>query len=220
MAILPHTAKIISISYKTTRYLLGTLDTKGEYDPSFIDYQAYLCWTPNTKWEIGLIANAAVNNYRFRPTDRNTTFGTAQDPKNFKVYFDGWEKDRFNTLFGALDLKYNEDNTVYRLNFSAFESHESESFDILSQYWLDEAESNGNLAVGSFMQHARNRLKSQVLTASFKVSHHPASTRATSSSSMKFTAFHVRSRSTSIPRWRTSSSTSWWTPAWRRALCA
>ena len=160
-----------SVRYKTTRYLLGTLDTKGEYDPSFIDYQAYLCWTPNTKWEIGLIANAAVNNYRFRPTDRNTTFGTAQDPKNFKVYFDGWEKDRFNTLFGALDLKYNEDNTVYRLNFSAFESHESESFDILSQYWLDEAESNGNLAVGSFMQHARNRLKSQVLTASFKMSH-------------------------------------------------
>ena len=160
-----------SVRYKTTRYLLGTLDTKGEYDPSFVDYQAYLCWTPNTRWEIGLIANAAVNNYRFRPTDRNTTFGTAQDPKNFKVYFDGWEKDRFNTLFGALDLKYNEDNTVYRLNFSAFESHESESFDILSQYWLDEAESNGSLAVGSFMQHARNRLKSQVLTASFKVSH-------------------------------------------------
>ncbi|MBO4560897.1 MAG: TonB-dependent receptor [Bacteroidaceae bacterium] len=160
-----------SVRYKTTRYLLGTLDTKGEYDPSFIDYQAYLCWTPNTRWEIGLIANAAVNNYRFRPTDRNTTFGTAQDPKNFKVYFDGWEKDRFNTVFGALDLKYNEDNTVYRLNFSAFESHESESFDILSQYWLDEAESNGSLAVGSFMQHARNRLKSQVLTASFKVSH-------------------------------------------------
>ena len=104
-----------SVRYKTTRYLLGTLDTKGEYDPSFVDYQAYLCWTPNTRWEIGLIANAAVNNYRFRPTDRNTTFGTAQDPKNFKVYFDGWEKDRFNTLFGALDLKYNEDNTVYRL---------------------------------------------------------------------------------------------------------
>ena len=160
-----------SVRYKTTRYLLGTLDTKGEYDPSFLDYQTYLCWTPNTKWEIGLIGNAAVNSYNFTPTDRTTTFGTAKDPKTFKVYYDGWESDRFNTLFGALDIKRKNENSVYRLNLSAFGSRESESFDILSQYWLDEATGGGSLAVGSFMQHARNRLKSTVYTASLKGTH-------------------------------------------------
>ena len=161
-----------SVRYKTTSYLLGTLDTKGEYNPSFTDYQAYLCWTPDSKWEIGLIGNAAVNNYNFTPTDRNTTFGTAKDPKNFKVYYDGWEKDRFNTLFGALDIKRKEENSLYRLNLSAFGSNESESFDILSQYWLDEANGGESLAVGSFMQHARNRLKSTVYTASLKGTHY------------------------------------------------
>ena len=160
-----------SVRYKTTSYLLGTLDTKGEYNPSFLDYQTYLCWTPTSKWEIGLIANAAVNSYDFRPTDRNTTFGTAKDPKTFKVYFEGWEKDRFNTLFGGLDIKRIEENSIYRLNISAFESHENESFDILSQYWLDEGQSGEQLAVGSFMQHARNRLTSKVLTASVKGTH-------------------------------------------------
>ena len=160
-----------SVRYKTTRYLLGTLDTKGEYDPSFLDYQTYLYWTPNTKWEVGLIGNAAVNRYNFTPTDRTTTFGTAKDPKTFKVYYDGWESDRFNTLFGALDIKRKEENSIYRLNLSAFSSHESESFDILSQYWLDEATGSGSLAVGSFMQHARNRLKSTVYTASLKGTH-------------------------------------------------
>ena len=160
-----------SVRYKTTGYLLGTLDTKGEYNPSFTDYQAYLCWTPNTRWEIGLVANAAVNKYEFRPTDRNTIFGTAKNPKHFKVYFEGWEKDRFNTLFGGLDIKRIKENSVYKFNVSAFESHENESFDILSQYWLDEGESGKQLAVGSFMQHARNRLKSNVLTASVKGSH-------------------------------------------------
>ena len=160
-----------SVRYKTTRYLLGTLDTKGEYDPSFLDYQTYLCWTPNTRWEVGLIGNAAVNRYNFTPTDRTTTFGTAKDPKTFKVYYDGWESDRFNTLFGALDIKRKEENSIYRLNLSAFSSHESESFDILSQYWLDEATGSGSLAVGSFMQHARNRLKSTVYTASLKGTH-------------------------------------------------
>ena len=160
-----------SVRYKTTSYLLGTLDTKGEYDPSFLDYQTYLCWTPNTKWEVGLIGNAAVNRYNFTPTDRTTTFGTAKDPKTFKVYYDGWESDRFNTLFGALDIKRKEENSIYRLNLSAFSSQESESFDILSQYWLDEATGSGSLAVGSFMQHARNRLRSTVYTASLKGTH-------------------------------------------------
>jgi hypothetical protein len=160
-----------SVRYKTTGYLLGTLDTKGEYDPSFLDYQTYMCWTPNTQWEIGVIGNAAVNNYKFRPTDRNTTFGTAENPHTFKVYYGGWEKDRFNTLFGALDIKRMEENSVYRFNLSAFRSLESESFDILSQYWLDENGSDNSLAVGSFMQHARNRLKSTVYTASFKATH-------------------------------------------------
>ncbi len=160
-----------SVRYKTTRYLLGTLDTHGEYDPSFLDYQTYMSWTPNTKWEIGLIGNAAVNRYNFTPTDRTTTFGTAKDPKTFKVYYEGWESDRFNTLFSALDIKRKEQNSVYRFNLAAFSSHESESFDILSQYWLDEATGSDNLAVGSFMQHARNRLKSTVYTASVKGNH-------------------------------------------------
>ena len=160
-----------SVRYKTTRYLLGTLDTHGEYDPSFLDYQTYMSWTPNTKWEIGLIGNAAVNRYNFTPTDRTTTFGTAKDPKTFKVYYEGWESDRFNTLFSALDIKRKEQNSVYRFNLAAFSSHESESFDILSQYWLDEATGSNNLAVGSFMQHARNRLKSTVYTASVKGNH-------------------------------------------------
>lgn len=160
-----------SVRYKTTSYLLGTLDTKGEYDPSFTDYQTYLCWTPNSTWEVGVIGNAAINNYNFTPRDRNTSFGTSQDPKHFKVYYEGWESDRFNTLFGALDVKRKGENSVYRFNLSAFGSHESESFDILSQYWLDQSSTESSLAVGSFMQHARNRLNSTVYTASLKGTH-------------------------------------------------
>lgn len=163
-----------SVRYKTTSYLLGTLDTKGEYNPSFLDYQAYMSWTPNARWEIGLIGNAAVNRYNFTPTDRNTTFGTSQEPKNFKVYYEGWESDRFNTLFGALEVKRKQENSTYTLNLSAFESHENESFDIISQYWLDEGSGDGSLAVGTFMQHARNRLNSQVRTARLSGRHYTA----------------------------------------------
>lgn len=161
-----------SVRYKTTGYLLGTLDTKGEYDPSFLDYQTYMSWTPNGKWEIGLIGNAAVNRYSFKPSDRNTSFGTSENPHNFKVYYEGWETDRFNTLFGALDIQRKSDASTLRFNLSAFESHESESFDIMSQYWLDESGDNGSaMAVGTFMQHARNRLRSDVIQASLRGTH-------------------------------------------------
>lgn len=161
-----------SVRYKTTGYLLGTLDTKGEYDPSFLDYQTYMSWTPNGKWEIGLIGNAAVNRYSFKPSDRSTSFGTSENPHNFKVYYEGWENDRFNTLFGALDIQRKSDAHTLRFNLSAFESHESESFDIISQYWLDESSNDGSaMAVGTFMQHARNRLKSDVVQASLRGTH-------------------------------------------------
>ena len=163
-----------SVRYKTTSYLLGTLDTKGEYDPSFLDYQTYISWTPNSKWDIGIIGNAAVNRYNFKPTDRSTSFGTSDNPINFKVYYEGWESDKFNTLFGALDIKRIQDNSIYRFNLSTFESHESESYDILSQYWLDESGADDKMAVGSFMQHARNRLKSNVVTAKISGMHETA----------------------------------------------
>ncbi|MBR5936466.1 MAG: carboxypeptidase-like regulatory domain-containing protein [Bacteroidaceae bacterium] len=163
-----------SVRYKTTGYLLGTLDTKGEYDPSFLDYQTYISWTPNSKWDIGFIGNAAVNRYNFTPTDRSTSFGTSDNPLNFKVYYEGWESDKFNTLFGALDIKRIQDNSIYRFNLSTFESHESESYDILSQYWLDDSGADDKMAVGSFMQHARNRLKSNVVTAKISGMHETA----------------------------------------------
>ncbi len=163
-----------SIRYKTTSYLLGTLDTKGEYKPDFLDFQTYACWTPGNGWDMSLTANAARNHYRFTPVDRNTSFGTSEDPHQFKVYYDGWENDEFNTSTIALDIRKTLGNSLYRLNASVFDSGEKESYDILSQYWLDMVQTGAGQAVGSFLQHARNRLHTNVSAISFKASHSAA----------------------------------------------
>lgn len=55
-----------SIRYKSNRYLLGTLDTKGEYDPQFIDYQTFISWRPSKRWEVGFIGNISENKYIFQ----------------------------------------------------------------------------------------------------------------------------------------------------------
>ena len=79
------------VRYKTNRYLLGSLQTKGEYRPSFLDYQTYLSWQPNKRWQVDFIGNISDNRYNFEPEDRETNFGTLQNVKKFRVYFDGQE---------------------------------------------------------------------------------------------------------------------------------
>ena len=156
------------LRYKTNRYLLGSLETNGEYKPNFLDYQTYISYTPNQRWMVDLIANISENHYNFRPTDRETSFGTMQDVKSFKVYFDGQEKDVFRTLFGSMAItRHFTPNTHLSLIASAFYTKEQETYDIQGQYWLDDSQTSENLGVGTYMEHARNFLKGHV--ESFKI---------------------------------------------------
>lgn len=161
-----------SIRYKTNRYLLGTMDTDGEYEPKFIDYQTYIEWRPTPKISLGFIGNISQNKYNFTPTDRSTTFGTLENAKEFKVYFGGWEKDEFNTLFGSLSLNYtiNEYNRL-SLQASAFSTNEEETFDITGEYWINDINSEENMSVGRYMEHARNYLEADVQTVSLSGVH-------------------------------------------------
>lgn len=154
------------LRYKTTKYLLGSMDTKGEYQPTFIDYQTYLTYSPNKRWDIKLLGNISDNHYNFTPEDRETNFGTMENVKAFKVYFDGQEKDVFRTFFGSLGItrKFNE-NTSLSLIASAFNTREQEKYDIQGQYWLTQTETSENLGVGTYFQHTRNYLKAHVESA-------------------------------------------------------
>ena len=161
-----------SIRYKTNSYLLGTTDTKGEYKPNFLDYQTYLSYAPNKRWQIDFIGNISDNHYNFTPKDRETTFGTQQDVKSFKVYFDGQEKDRFLTYFGTLGITRNiTDKTSISLLGSAFYTKEQEKYDIQGQYWLDQTETSENLGVGTYFEHTRNYLSARVLSAKLMLKH-------------------------------------------------
>lgn len=154
------------LRYKTTKYLLGSMDTKGEYQPTFIDYQTYLTYSPNKRWDIKFLGNISDNHYNFTPEDRETNFGTMENVKAFKVYFDGQEKDVFRTFFGSLGItrKFNE-NTSLALIASAFNTREQEKYDIQGQYWLTQTETSENLGVGTYFQHTRNYLKAHVESA-------------------------------------------------------
>ncbi len=160
------------VRYKTNRYLLGSLQTKGEYKPSFLDYQTYLSWQPNKRWQIDFIGNISDNHYNFQPEDRETNFGTLQNVKKFRVYFDGQEKDLFRTYFGSLSItRHLSPRTDVSLLASAFSTKEQERYDIQGQYWLTQTETSENLGVGTYMQHSRDYLKANVKSLKLMLQH-------------------------------------------------
>ena len=160
--------------YKTNRYLLGSLETKGEYRPNYLDYQTFISYRPDSLWTIDFLGNISENHYNFLPTDRETSFGTMEDVKSFKVYFDGQEKDVFRTFFGSLAVSRllgSKLQTKISLLASAFYSKEQERYDIQGQYWLDDTQTSENLGVGTYMEHARNYLTSKVASIKLMVNH-------------------------------------------------
>ena len=163
-----------AVRYKTNRYLLGSLETKGEYRPNYLDYQTFISYRPDSLWTIDFLGNISENHYNFLPTDRETSFGTMEDVKSFKVYFDGQEKDVFRTFFGSLAVSRllgSKLQTKISLLASAFYSKEQERYDIQGQYWLDDTQTSENLGVGTYMEHARNYLTSKVASVKLMVNH-------------------------------------------------
>lgn len=154
---------------KKNNSMLSSLDSKGEYDPTFFDYQLNMNYKPNDKIAVNLLGDINLNHYNFKPHDRETSFGIADDVKKFKVYFDGEEKDRFETYLGALSVTWRP-SQVFTLQSGAgaFLTNEFVSYDISGEYWLDQAGTSGSggiggeQGVGKYMEHSRNRLKASV----------------------------------------------------------
>ena len=172
-------SQLHGLRYKSNNSVLSSMETKGEYDPRFFDYQTNLNYRIGNRWRVALLGNVAINDYRFTPVNRETAFGTAMDAKRFKVYFDGQEKDRFETYFGALSLQYNASRrSTFTLLASGYLTNELVGYDIMGEYWLDQAGTSGSgqqgggiggeLGVGRYHEHARDRLKASVMSIALR----------------------------------------------------
>lgn len=164
----------IGLRHHNNQYVLGSLDTRGSYTTSYTDLQAWLTYHVNQKLDLGLLALATRNVYGLVPESRTTAFGSALQPgMEIDIYFDGQEQDRYNTLLGALQARWrpNEDWVVTPI-ISIQHINESERYDVQSQYWLYQIETGEstddttrfNRGVGTFLEHARNRLTTDIAT--------------------------------------------------------
>jgi len=165
---------ITGVRYRSNQYILSSLDTDADYQPVFADIQTYLTYDLSERWEIAFLGNYARNRYEFIPETRETNFGTIQQALRLTIFFEGQEVTDYETWFGAITNTYQpNDKLSLKLITSAYRSFETETFDILGQYFIDELErdlsssSFGDVAfnrgVGSYLNHARNYLQASVL---------------------------------------------------------
>ncbi|MEO9533183.1 MAG: TonB-dependent receptor [Crocinitomicaceae bacterium] len=165
---------ITGARYRANSYLLSSLPTKGDYNPTFFDYQLltnyYLNFNSADSYtKLFALGHYSTNNYRFVPTTRETSFGTVNEAYQLRVFFEGEEETKFKTFTAATGMEWKK-NKQFKMNFvtSVFHSIESEHFDILGEYWINQLEtdpskeefgdSTSNVGVGGFLDHARNDL--------------------------------------------------------------
>jgi hypothetical protein len=170
---------IIGLRYRDNSLLVKAQETETNYDPKFADAQAYLNYKFSDKFHLSFLGNASINNYNYEPQTRQTNFGTLQNPLALLVFYEGQEKDQYQTYFGAFKGTYfaNDDLTL-KLITSAYHTTEEEYFDILAQYRLGEVNSNigdedlGEVefseGIGGQLNHARNDLDALIFNVEHK----------------------------------------------------
>ncbi|HEY9114535.1 MAG TPA: TonB-dependent receptor [Bacteroidales bacterium] len=173
---------LIGGRYKTTAYILNSVEVKGEYKPNFYDVQSVFTYEFNKKWDLSFLGYYSLNKYQVIPTDRETDFGTFQEVIRFKVYFEGGEEDKYELFQGGLTLGFHPKPEIdLKLIASAFTTDESATYDVEGQYWIGQVENNpgsneygeaiATQGVGTFLQHARNYFHANVATLEHKGSY-------------------------------------------------
>ncbi|MCZ2394671.1 MAG: TonB-dependent receptor [Chitinophagales bacterium] len=173
---------LFGLRYKSNGYLLGSLDKKGEYSPRFLDIQTDIIYTPSPKTELELLLGLSNNRFIFIPETQSTTTGTFNQIMRLSVYFDGKENSYFNNKMGGLAFKYRPNNrSIYKIISSAWQINESENFNIIGEYFLDEIESDfdsenfgkvkNNLGIGTFHDWTRNSLKGNIFNIGLRNTH-------------------------------------------------
>nr|WP_315224457.1 TonB-dependent receptor plug domain-containing protein [uncultured Flavobacterium sp.] len=169
---------VTGVRYRNNSLLVNSQDTQTNYTPTFADIQTNINYDISEKWQMSFLGNISQNKYLYRPLTRETKFGTIDQPMALAVYYEGQEKDQYDTYFGAFKTIYNVSQSFnLKLISSLFHTTEQEHFDILAQYRLGNVNPDGTTnpddvdftrGIGSQLNHARNDLDALIANIEIK----------------------------------------------------
>ncbi|MFT7036718.1 MAG: hypothetical protein ACJA2S_005255 [Cyclobacteriaceae bacterium] len=135
---------IFGVRHKNTKYLLGSLETKGQYLPKFTDVQGFINKKlKNNRTNIGLLVATAHNRYLTIPELKESDFGTIERSFRLTVAFDGREILKYDTYQGGFNVSH-----VFSDNFKSYligavvNTNERENFEIEGGYRLCDLNNN------------------------------------------------------------------------------
>ena len=175
-------SSVSGIRYRNNSLLVNSQQTQSNFNPSFTDVQSYLTYTVSSKLQFNFLGNLAVNDYTNEPLNRQTNFGTLENPQALIVYYQGQEKNRYKTALGALKGSYflNENMTL-KLISSIYHTIEEEYSDVIASYELGEVDNNigsdsagevlTSRGIGSQFNRTRNDLDALIFNLEHKGSH-------------------------------------------------
>lgn len=212
------TSYLVGVRYKSNSYILKSMETKGDYRPSFADAQTLISHKINDKLDLNFLGHYSSNTFKLVPQTRETSFGTIQQALKLKIFFDGQEIDKFQTITSAFYANWRpKPNTAYKFIASYFNSFETETYDIQGQYWLDDLETDFgkddfgdatfNRGIGTFLEHARNQLNANVLN--IEVKNETKKGNHALSWGLKYQFEHIDDR---LKEWRMNDSAGYITP--------
>ena len=169
---------VTGVRYRNNSLLVDSQDKQTNYTPTFADIQTNINYDISQKWQLSFLGNISQNKYLYRPLTRETKFGTIDQPMTLAVYYQGQEKDQYDTYFGAFKTTY-KPSLDFTLKFigSLFHTIEKEHFDILAQYRLGNVNEEGTTnpedvqftrGIGSQLNHARNDLDALIANIEIK----------------------------------------------------
>lgn len=173
---------LTGVRYRDNSLLVNSQETQTNFRPRFADVQTSVNFNASTKWQWSFLGNISQNKYNYQPLTRQTNFGTIDEPIALQIFYEGQEKDQYETYFGAIKSTFiaNETST-YKFIASTYHTQEQEYFDIDATYFLGDVDTNigsetlgevtFNRAVGSQLTHARNDLDALIVNAEIKGNH-------------------------------------------------
>jgi hypothetical protein len=170
---------VTGVRYRNNSLLVKSQETQTNFTPTFADIQTNINYQASAKWQWSFLGNISQNKYRYQPLSRQTNFGTIDKPMALSIYYEGQEKDKYDTYFGAVKTTFKaSDNFTLKFIGSVFHTLEQEYFDVFAQYRLGEVDANigsdtyGDVSyargIGSQLNHARNDLDALIINTEIK----------------------------------------------------
>ncbi|WP_231459482.1 TonB-dependent receptor [Pedobacter sp. Leaf132] len=171
---------LAGLRYKNNSNVLIKQDEKGSYKPNFADAQFLYQYDFSPKFNISILGNLNVGQFKLEPTNRETQFGTLNTTLRLNVDYTGKEIDDYQTFGTSVTATYSpKPNQIIKFINSYFNTIERERFDINGSYTFDEIDSNfplgtfgpvtKNKGIGNYYNYGRNSLNTQIFASEIKV---------------------------------------------------